>query len=205
MSSSQEPLVTCTHLLPLTYHTFHLIVPRWVTPYCRGGTLLKHILLDPSLKSALEIFALVRSDSHVEAINAMGITPLQMDMMDEDAVRKAVIDNESMYPLGHSLLLVAGFKGVEEPEYMVLILVLGSHFRHPHGLMLRICTRQSDDRRSRRRQAEDRQSRPLHRRKHLIRCHNFVSPSCCQLTCLLGSSLFRLPARKHSLPKLAYL
>lgn len=172
-----------------------------VTPCCRGGTLLKHILLDPSLKSALEIFALVRSDSHVEAVKSMGIKPLQMDMMNEEAVRKAVIDNESMCLPSYSLLLAVECRSLS--AHMVLILVLCSHLRHPYCFVLRVCTRQSNDRRSRRRQAEDRKGRPLHCRKYLIQCHNLISISCCQLTCL-GSFICRPLVRKHSLHKQVY-
>lgn len=60
-----------------------------------GGTLLKYYLLDASLTSNTQLFALVRKEEHVEIVKSMGIIPILADMMDEDTMTNVIIDNQS--------------------------------------------------------------------------------------------------------------
>lgn len=57
-----------------------------------GGTLLAR-WKDANLPPYDKLFALVRSDSQAAAVHQYGAEALRLDLKDEEAVRKAVVDN----------------------------------------------------------------------------------------------------------------
>lgn len=58
-----------------------------------GGTLLAR-LKDADLPRYEKLYALVRSDTQAEAVGQYGAEAVRLDLQDEDAVRKAIVDNK---------------------------------------------------------------------------------------------------------------
>lgn len=60
-----------------------------------GGSVITALLSGNAPLPAKNIFALVRSDEQEQSLQALGIRVLQFDLLNEEAVIEAVLQNES--------------------------------------------------------------------------------------------------------------
>lgn len=61
-----------------------------------GGSLVAALLSQDSPVAKNNLFAAVRADEQVDILKPLGITALQVDLLDEQAVAEAVLQHESI-------------------------------------------------------------------------------------------------------------